>query len=110
MHPDRLDWPPTRLDIFSVAALAVVVYTAIEHEWIMVGVALFAALIAVVLPKLRGPFELTGPIKLKGELIDPRAPRLKGVVGEASPQRVGTDQPAPPLPPAPRERKRPHLG
>jgi hypothetical protein len=108
-HPDRVDWPPTRLDVFSVAALAVVVYAAIEREWIMVGVALFATMIAVVLPKLRGPFELTGPIKFKGELIDPQSPRLKGVV-DASQRQLETGQPAPPLPPAPPERKRPHSG
>jgi hypothetical protein len=110
VHPDRLEWPPSRLDIFSVAALAVVVYAAIEHEWIMVGVALFAALIAVVLPKLRGPFELTGPIKFKGELIDPQSPRLRGVVNDASQQQLGTGQPTPPLPPAPPERKQPRSG
>lgn len=107
-HPDRLDWPPTRLDVFSIAALAVVVYAAVEREWIMVGVALFAALIAVVLPKLRGPFELTGPIKFKGELIDPRSPRLRGVVGDASPRQLETGPPTPPPPPAPPEPKQPH--
>jgi hypothetical protein len=107
-HPDKLEWPPSRLDVFAVAALAVVVYACIEREWIMVGIALFAALIAVVLPKLRGPFELSGPIRFKGELIDPRAPRLKGVVGEASLPQLGTGQPTPPPPPAPLERKQPH--
>jgi hypothetical protein len=109
-HPDRVEWPPTRLDVFSIAALAVVVYAAIEREWIMVGVALFATLVAVVLPKLRGPFELTGPIKFKGELIDPQAPRLRGVVDDASQRQLETGQPTPPLPPAPPERKRPHSG
>jgi hypothetical protein len=106
-HPDRLDWPPTRLDVFALAALGVVVYAAIEREWIMVGVALFATLIAVVLPKLRGPFEVTGPVKFKGELIDPQSPRLKGVVG-ASPRQLETGQQDPPPPRAPHEPKQPH--
>jgi len=72
----------------------------------MVGIALFAALIAVVLPKLRGPFELTGPVRFKGELIDPQSPRLKGVV-DPSPRQLETGQQAPPPPPAPHEQTPP---
>jgi hypothetical protein len=106
MHPDRLEWPPTRLDLFSLAALAVVVYSAIEREWIMVGVALFAVLIAVILPRMKGPFEVGGPVRLKGELIDPQAPRLKGVMG-ANPQQLETGPPGPAQPPALPETRQP---
>lgn len=109
-HPDHISWPPTRLDLFSLTALGVVVYAGVEHEWIMVGVALFAMLIAVVLPKMRGPIEISGPVKFKGELIDPQAPRLRGVVDEASQRQLETGRPTPPLPPAPPGRKRPRSG
>ncbi len=80
----HITWPPTRLDIFSVLAFAVVAYAAVEQEWIMVGIALFAVLIAVVLPRMKGLFEIGGPVRFKGELIDTQV-RLKGVV-ELSPQ------------------------
>lgn len=108
MHPDHLEWPPTRLDLFSLAALGVVAYAGVEHEWIMVGVALFAALVAVILPKLRGPFEMAGPIKFKGELIDLQAPRLRGVVEPTSPRQPETGQPTPAQPQAPLGTRRPH--
>jgi hypothetical protein len=106
MRPDRLEWPPTRLDLFSLTALVVLVYAALEHEWIMVGVALFAVLIALILPRMKGPFEVGGPVRLKGELIDPRAPRLKGVV-DPSPRQLESDPPGPAQPPAPPERRQP---
>jgi hypothetical protein len=109
MNPDRMGWPPTRLDLFSLVAFGVVVYAGIERERVMVGVALFAALVGVVLPKLRGPFELSGPIRFKGELIDPQVPRLRGVV-EPSPQRPGSDQTVPAQPQALPETKPPREG
>jgi hypothetical protein len=109
MHPDRPEWPPTRLDLFSLLALAVVVYSAVEHEWIMVGVALFAILIAVILPRMKGPFEVGGPVRLKGELIDPQAPRLKGVV-DSNPRQLETDPRDPVQPPALPETRQPHEG
>lgn len=109
MHPDRLEWPPTRLDLFSLLALVVVVYSAVEHEWVMVGVALFAILIAVILPRMKGPFEVGEPVRLKGELIDPQAPRLKGVV-DTSPRQLETDPRGPAQPPAPLGTRRPHGG
>lgn len=40
----------------------------------MIGVALFAILIAIVLPRMKGPFEVSGPIRLKGELIEQEQP------------------------------------
>lgn len=90
----QLDGLQLRLDIFAIAAFAVLVYTAIEREWIMVGVALFAVLVAVLLPRMRGPFEIGGPVKLKGELIDSQV-RLRGVVNP-SPQAGESAQGRPP--------------
>jgi len=107
VHPDRIEWPPTRLDLFSLTAVGVVAYSAVEHEWIMVGVALFAVLIAVVLPRMRGPFEVSGPVRFKGELLDPQAPSFKGVVDSTTRQQPGTGQPDPSQPPAPPEQTQP---
>lgn len=74
--PNRLVWPPTRSDVFSVVCLGVLVYASVERQWALVGVALLVALFAVVLPRMRGPFELGGPrLRFKGELVDPQAER-----------------------------------
>jgi hypothetical protein len=94
-----LDGLQLRLDIFAIVAFAVLAYAAIEREWIMVGVALFAVLIAVLLPRMRGPFEVGGPVKLKGELIDPQV-RLRGVVSPPSQAGEPNLEP-PPAPPGP---------
>jgi len=103
----HLVWPPTRLDVFSILAFAVVAYAAVEREWIMVGIALFAILIAVVLPRMTGPFEVGGPVRLKGELIDHQV-RLRGVVGPSQPSRTG--EPTQDQPPAPLGTTRPPGG
>ena len=93
--------PLTRLDYFSLVAFAVVVFAAVEREWIMVGVALFAVLVAVVLPQMAGPFELKGPITLKGELLNPEVPRLRGLAGDEAtlPPRTAAPGLAPPAAP-----------
>jgi hypothetical protein len=97
-------WPPTRLDYFSLAAFAVVAFAAIEREWIMVGTALFAILIAVVLPRMVGQFEVSGPIRLKGRLVDPDAPRFRGALKNQTSQSQLETHPAETLlPPALRQ-------
>jgi len=89
--PHHLRWPPTRLDLFGLASLGVLVYAAFERQWTVVGVALFALLIAGVLPMMRGPFEVGGPVKLKGELVDP--PARGGALELPSRQPSETDRP-----------------
>jgi hypothetical protein len=79
-HPLYVGWPPTRLDIFCVVAIGVVAFACIEREWTMVGIALFAVLIAALLPRMEGAFKLGGPVPLEGILRDEPAPKLEGVL------------------------------
>ncbi len=68
--PVHVTWPPTRLDVFSLIATGVAAFAAVEREWIMLGIALFTVLIAVVLPLMRGQFVLR-PGELIGEFDNP---------------------------------------
>lgn len=106
-------WPPTRLDAFSVLAICAAAFAAVEREWIIVGVALFAILVAVVLPRMKGRFELSGPsgVGLTGELIDTDAGahQFGGLAGQEAaslPQPQGA-HPKPARPRAPRGKTRP---
>jgi len=81
-HPLYTGWPPTRLDIFSVLAFGVVAFAAVEREWVMVGVALFAVLIAALLPRMEGAFKLGGPVPLEGILRDEPS-QLEGIGPDA---------------------------
>lgn len=108
-HPLFVGWPPTRLDLFSIVAFGVVGFAAVEREWIMVGIALFAILVAMVLPRMRDEFELSGPVKLKGILRDEPAPRLSGVIPANPLPPGGNDRPDQPLRQDPPETTQ-HLG
>lgn len=82
-HPLYVGWPLTRLDIFSVLAIGVVAFAAVEREWAMVGVALFAVLIAALLPRMEGAFKLGGPVPLEGILRDEPTSQLEGIMPDS---------------------------
>jgi hypothetical protein len=78
-HPLYIGWPLTRLDQFSVIAIGVVIFACVERDWAMIGIALFAMLIAALLPRMEGAFKLGGPVPLEGILRDEPS-QLEGVV------------------------------
>ncbi|MFZ2049917.1 MAG: hypothetical protein WAU69_03155 [Solirubrobacteraceae bacterium] len=90
-HPAYVGWPPTRLDLFAAIGIAVAAYACVEHEWTIVGAALFGILVAALLPRMEGAFKIGGPVPLEGILTDGSGVQLDGIVpNDASGQPLET--------------------
>ncbi len=102
--PDRLVWPPRVSHLVAVLCVVVLGYAAVEREWIIVGLALVLTLVAVLTPRMIGPFEFGGPgFRFKGEVVDPHAtgdPAEQGYL-LSRPSQLENDPPTQEPPPGP---------
>ena len=89
------------LVVFALLAVGVVIYALIEQQWALAGSALAIGLLAALglylLPRMYGPFELSGKrFRFRGVLLAPRdASQQQLPPGQTAPE-APTPPPAPP--------------